>query len=239
MAHILLVDDDPAYRSDLAGSLQKAGYTVEEARDGPEAASNLARRLPDLVLAKVVMPWNSGWDILRTIRANPRTSRVPVIYLATHGLAEDRARGLEMGAADYLIKPIDIAELELRVRNALERAGKVRKTSRFMSAGVEFSGVLSNTSLGTLLSVIDLESKTGILEVRDGDRKVQLVFQEGRLKRALLEGRESVAGLEAALSVMEWTMGQFKFVTSMLPVKPELDVAVPWLLMEAARRRGE
>lgn len=240
LAHILVVDDDQNFRLVLVAFLKKVGHNCGEARDGQEAVAALETRLSDLILADIMMPRMDGWTLIKTLRSNPKTAPIPLIFLTARSQPSERVMGLQLGAEDYVCKPFEPKELEFRIVKALARSAQVQTLSQMMRmSGVELSGLLEKMSLASLLQVIDMESKSGILDVRCENRRVKMFFQQGRLKRAVLEGGEVASGVEAAMEAMRWTTGKFTFSFSLLPVKLEMDAPVPWLLMEAARRSDE
>ena len=113
---ILVVDDDPRNVKLLVDLLTAEGYAVTSAGSGEDA---LAREPPDLMLLDVVMPGLSGYEVCRAIRADPRTAILPVVMVTAADPAEERIRGLEAGADDFLSKPVDPEELLVRVRSLL------------------------------------------------------------------------------------------------------------------------
>lgn len=113
---ILIVDDEPRNVKLLADLLAAEGYEVSSAASGDEA---LARPRPDLMLLDVVMPGMSGYEVCRAIRADPRTAILPIVMVTAVDPVEERVRGLEAGADDFLSKPVDPEELLVRVRSLL------------------------------------------------------------------------------------------------------------------------
>ena len=114
---ILIVDDEPATRGVIAHLLEEAGYATVEARSGEEALDILSRKLPDLILLDLVMPGMGGLDFLRRLKSEGRTLSIPTIIVTGLSGREARTSALQEGAADYLIKPFDEAELTSRVEN--------------------------------------------------------------------------------------------------------------------------
>jgi two-component system, OmpR family, phosphate regulon response regulator PhoB len=119
--HILLVEDDAAVREVLALPLQKAGFTVTEAPDVKQAREAMLLRQPDLILLDWMLPDISGVEWARTLKEAPHTRGVPIIMLTARGEEEDRVRGLEFGADDYVTKPFSPRELIARIRAVLRR----------------------------------------------------------------------------------------------------------------------
>jgi two-component system response regulator RegX3 len=115
---ILVVDDEQSYRDALAVALQREGFLVETAADGPEAIERFEAARPALVLLDVMLPKISGIDVCRELRAR---SRVPIIMVTARNAEIDAVVGLEVGADDYVTKPFRLRELIARVRASLRR----------------------------------------------------------------------------------------------------------------------
>src|SRR5215813_84788 len=116
---ILVVDDEQSYRDALSVALQREGFLVETAADGPEAIARFDATRPALVLLDVMLPRISGVDVCRDLRAR---SRVPIIMVTARSAEIDAVVGLEVGADDYVSKPFRLRELIARVRAALRRS---------------------------------------------------------------------------------------------------------------------
>ncbi len=116
---ILVVDDEPRYLRLLEANLLTEGYQVQTASDGQIALESFAAAPTDLILLDVMMPNMDGFTVCQRIR---QFSNVPIIILTAKGEEQDRVRGLDVGADDYLVKPFSITELLARVRAVLRRA---------------------------------------------------------------------------------------------------------------------
>jgi two-component system phosphate regulon response regulator OmpR len=117
--HLLVVDDDERLRALLHRYLSANGFRVSTAANAADARALMKSMAFDLLILDVMMPGESGFDLTKAVRAN---SSVPILMLTAKGQAEDRIRGLEQGADDYLPKPFEPRELVLRVGALLRRA---------------------------------------------------------------------------------------------------------------------
>ncbi len=116
---ILVVDDEPRIIEAVSLNLELEGYNVVSATSGEEALQKLTELIPDLVILDVMMPVMDGFETLQKIR---EVSTVPVIMLTVMGEEDDKVRGLELGADDYMTKPFSPRELATRVKALLRRA---------------------------------------------------------------------------------------------------------------------
>src|SRR5580692_11882474 len=116
---ILIVDDETGARAALEFLLRREGFEVRDAADGPAAIQECASFRPDLILLDIVMPGLSGFEVCRRIKATPETRLTPVVLITGLSETEDRIKGSNVGADDFLSKPIDINELLARTRSLL------------------------------------------------------------------------------------------------------------------------
>jgi DNA-binding response OmpR family regulator len=119
MTKVLIVDDEPRYLRLLEANLKTEGYEVITAADGSQAVDIFSSARPDLILMDVMMPKMDGFSATQRIR---QFSNVPIIILTAKGDEQDRVRGLDYGADDYLVKPFSATELLARVRAVLRRS---------------------------------------------------------------------------------------------------------------------
>ncbi len=119
MTSILVVDDEPVFIEALTISLEREGFGVIAAADGPAALKAISEKDPDLILLDIMLPGMSGIDVCREIR---KSSSVPVIMVTAKGEEIDAVVGLEVGADDYITKPYRLRELVARIRAILRRS---------------------------------------------------------------------------------------------------------------------
>lgn len=132
---ILVVDDDQKIVRLLRASLEQAGYQVFVAYDGETALHLLRRERPDLVVLDLMLPDRDGWDVTRVMRSDAALADTPIIMLTARVELHDRIVGLELGAGDYVTKPLHPGELLARLRAVLRRAQRGPTASRVMQAG--------------------------------------------------------------------------------------------------------
>ncbi len=166
-ATLLLVEDDPAIAELVAFHFEREGFGVAHTADGEEALLLAREKAPDVVLLDWMVPGLSGLEVCRQLRRLPGTANVPIIMLTARGEEEDRVRGLETGADDYVTKPFSPRELVARVAAVLRR--------------------VRPALAGEVLSYVDLEMDTVSHRVRRDGEAVALGPTEFRLLRHFLE----------------------------------------------------
>ncbi len=166
-AKMLLVEDDAALAELLTWHFQREDFDVVQTPDGEEALILAQERTPDIVLLDWMVENLSGIEVCRRLRRMPTTANVPIIMLTARGEEEDRVRGLETGADDYVTKPFSPRELIARVNAVLRR--------------------VRPALAGEMLTFGDLEMDTVAHKVRRGGNLIPLGPTEFRLLRHLLE----------------------------------------------------
>ncbi len=167
---ILIVEDEHKTGEYLRQGLREAGFVVDLSRDGTDGLHQALEESYDLVILDVMLPGMDGWQVLQGIRK--RGLQMPVLFLTARDQIEDRVKGLELGADDYLVKPFSFAELLARVRTILRRG----------RSGTE----------ATSLLVADLELDLLRRRVTRGGRKIDLTAKEFGLLELLMRRRGEV-----------------------------------------------
>lgn len=121
MEKILIVEDEVDIAELVAFNLQRVGYEVVRAHDGVTGQKMATSERPDLVILDLMLPGKDGYGVFKEMQRDPRTAKVPVLMLTARAQTEDRIKGLEAGADDYLTKPFSPKELVLRVQAILKR----------------------------------------------------------------------------------------------------------------------
>ncbi len=179
---ILVVDDEHDVTELLEYKLKQQNYHVQAIND-PLMIMGTARQFqPDLVILDIMMPELNGIQICRMLRADPLMKEVPIIFLTARGEIEDRVKGFETGADDYVSKPFDTRELLLRIQAMFKRLGQQ-------------NGAMSEKTLNIGGVLVDIEKHR--LVVREAE--VELTATEFRLLRLLMERKGRVQSRENLL----------------------------------------
>jgi DNA-binding NarL/FixJ family response regulator len=122
---LLLIDDDPNLILLVKDYLEFRGYEVITADNGREALEVLDGDIPDMIICDVMMPEMDGYTLVQRVRADPRTSWIPVLFLSAKGQSQDRVKGLNTGADVYMVKPFEPEELVAQVESSLKQAARM------------------------------------------------------------------------------------------------------------------
>lgn len=185
---ILVADDDPQLLRLITCNLELEGYAVLTACDGQQALEQVKEHIPDLVLLHVRMPALDGFQVCQRVR---ECSAVPIIFMTALGLDQDRVRGLDLGADDYLVKPFGVDELLARVRAVLRRAPTAAQQDA--------------SALRTTITVGDLAMDVAQRTVMKAGREVALTPLEYRLLALLVHHAWRIVLRE---SLLEYAWGE-------------------------------
>jgi DNA-binding response OmpR family regulator len=225
---ILVVDDDPAMREVLGEGLAQRGYRVVTAPDGHEGLRLARSERPALVISDVVMPGMDGWELCRQLREDPTLAKIPFLFLSSMGESADRAHGLELGADDYVSKPVNLRELELRILRALRQA----------APGIEapLSGELNHLPLSDLLQLMAAQRQTGIVRLLTPSGEADIILREGKILSATFG---PLRGRDAMFELIVLAEGRFRFDAMQVYIRDEIGMGIQELILEAALRRDE
>jgi DNA-binding response OmpR family regulator len=188
VSQILLLEDERNVGSTLVERLTKEGFEIAWATSVREAQREIAQRQFDLALLDVGLPDGTGFDVAAQLRRDrPATA---LIFLTALGSPEDRIRGLELGAEDYVVKPFHLKELILRVNNGLKRARYLRSDDRVRIGRAE----------------IDFSSFTA--QVAGGGESQTLTHKESALLKLLVERRGKVVSRDEILDHV-WSVDEY------------------------------
>ena len=164
---IFLLEDDEDLSELLAYHLQKEGFSVICFNKGIDLLEKVKDERPSLFILDVMVPSLDGFRVASFLKSSPHTRDIPIIFLTAKGMEEDKLKGFELGADDYITKPFSVKEFLARVKAVLKRYGTLKT-----------GGVINLGSLS-----VDLEK----MEVKRGDEKINLTKTEFLILKALLE----------------------------------------------------
>ena len=167
MTRVLVVEDDKDLAELLAYNLKKEGYEVFVCLKGAEAIKLIESENPDLVLLDVMLPDFDGFRIAEYIRNSEEFKDIPIVFITAKDMEQDKLRGFNLGADDYITKPFSVKELVARVKAVLRRYGKEKRQTKFKLGNIE----------------IDVEKK----EVKRGEELIDLTPTEFLILQALIE----------------------------------------------------
>jgi two-component system phosphate regulon response regulator OmpR len=162
MNHILIVDDDDRIRSLLKDYLTDNNYIVSTAEDAREAKNKLEYFKFDVIILDVMMPGQDGYSLTRDIK---KKMKLPVILLTAKGEVENRIKGLELGADDYLGKPFEPKELLLRIKNIINKNIKINLNSKHYVGGAEINLNKMTVKLNNKVKKINNSEKKILIEM--------------------------------------------------------------------------
>ena len=139
MQRVLIIEDERDIADLIGFNLERAGFEVIKAHDGIEGTNMALHQSPDLLILDLMLPGKDGFSVFKEIRRDARTRDVPVIMLTARAQTEDRIRGLELGADDYLTKPFSPKELMLRVQAVLKRSDSAPNNATFTHGPFSFN----------------------------------------------------------------------------------------------------
>jgi CheY-like chemotaxis protein len=237
---VLVADDDAWILRMVATVLEKRGYTVITAVDGEDALARALVDPPDLLITDVMMPRMDGWALVKALRSRPELATLPVIFLTALSSDEDRIRGFRMGADDYVPKPFRFEELDLRVAKTMRRTAALAQETRETILGPSLKGDLSQIGLAALLTMVDMERKTGVLTLRDpGGASAQILVRGGRVVHARLDHAPDPVDADCVYHLLGWSAGSFELIACDVEGADRVQQSTMNLLLEGARRLDE
>ncbi len=233
---LLLVDSDAKSLSVMEVSLKNAGFSVTTAVSGQDALEKIGLSTPDLILSDAKMPEMDGFELCSRLKSDERLSRIPFVFLTNQKAVADKVRGLELGADDYLTKPIYIKEVVTRVKLVLERREKERLEHKGPLA--PFMGNLADMGLVDLVQTLDAGRKSGTLRVkRPGkDSEASVWFCEGKVIDAEFGRWTAEAAFYRLLACSE---GVFTIEFGPVERKDRITLSSQGLLLEGMRQMDE
>ena len=231
---VLLVDPDPVSASLIEMRLANAGFGVIVHRDGTSALEAAEKCPPAIVLSEVAVPRMDGFTLLLRLRKMEGTEDVPFLFVSERTDRSATVRGLELGADDFLAKPVDLELLAAKVKGLVRKAQRTRP-SKAQLPGV--SGDLAELELVELLQVLAATGRTVRISLeQSGETVGEMSLEQGRIVHAVNDEMEGVAAFNALLTLTE---GRFTVESSEPHSTRTIDVPLESLLLEACRQLDE
>ncbi|HLU68792.1 MAG TPA: response regulator [Kofleriaceae bacterium] len=227
---VVAEEGEPLLRR-LSTALHEAGFAVRTARNGAEAYSACLTEPPDVLLSADRMPLMDGWTLLKRLRAHPMLARIPVVLMTDQGSELARLTAYRMGARDFIEKPFTDEEIILRL---VAVSAQTRRTAE----SVILRGRIAEVGLGTLLSLLDFERKSGLLLLLAGGDVATLFIAEGRVVK-VDPTPDHLTPTQRLLEILDWSEGRFEFIASDVVGRDEIALPTSRLLLEHARLRDE
>lgn len=229
---ILVADDEPYVVMAIKEVLESLPASILEAHNGEEALRVARADRPDLILLDVKMPGLDGFQVATALKKDPSTAAIPLVFFSALGASSEKVRGLELGADDYVAKPIDAEELQARVRTILRRSRPQKGPS------VPTSGQLQAMNLASLVRALEAGRRTTRLLLTRGEDRGELIVVDGHVARATQGPRQGEA---AVYELLTWQDGSFQTASVDPAQQIGGEVAAPnqGLLLEGLRRQEE
>ncbi len=244
---ILIIEQDEWESTLLAKFLGEAGYEVHVASEARAGFDKVRQLQPDCILCDVNLPDIDGFWVARRVRTEPTlVATAPFLFLTDADDTESRLQGLNVGADIYLTRPFHDEEVVAQVGALIEMANRLRKQRESFSsegpvstaAGAAVQGDIAQMSVATVLTLLDLERRTGHLKVRSDAKVGILELNEGTLAGATLDGKphEATALLR---EMLRWKKGSFSFRAADVAAPSGARQTIGGLLIDAMRQEDE
>lgn len=240
MSKILIVDDEEAIVRMLKFALSKEGFSIVTAGNGREGLQAAQNERPGLIISDIMMPEMDGLEMCRQIREMPELSNVPFIFLTAKADMSTRIKGLQLGADDFIVKPIDFKKLMKQVRQMLsyDFASDTGLSEPELFQNVQLSGNFSTRKVSEVFQTIDGEKLTGKLYIdSEGENVCTITFYKGKFVDLDFRGR---SGREAMLDFMDVAEGDFRFMVAPIAIDQSSEPEkISTLIMDWTARRAK
>lgn len=232
--NILIVDKDVAHTSTLELRLVNEGYKVSVTGDGQAALEMAKASLPSLIMSEIALPRLDGFNLCMTLKADPKTSAVPFVFVSGKNDEFNSNKALDLGADDFIGKPVNVEFLLKKLKQFLV---KPKPAAAAGGGGGGVQGRLSDFGLIELIQTLALGMKTAKVEfTSDVHGTAALYMQEGRMVAASTLQKQ---GDEAFYEIATWGDGGFQILSGQSTKDKNVEVGNDFLILEALRRMDE
>jgi DNA-binding response OmpR family regulator len=241
---VLVIDDDEWVCRLLAVAMKEAGFEITICESAADGFFRAVEEQPDCIVCDVDLPDHNGYWVAKRIRSHPsRVSTIPLVFLSGLDDREHRLEGFQVGGDAYLTKPFRIDEVVAQVDAFIQMAARLRKQRSTLASippvGAAMTGDLAQMGVATILTLLDLERRSGRLELKSADRRAALSILSGNVVATTLDDSPN-GPLVTIRTTMGWNVGKFSFTPTNEKVAPEIELTpINALLMEAARLEDE
>lgn len=229
---ILIVDDDVQNIEILVRELVNNRFQVSTAENGYDALEKAEKYQPDLIITDADLPDLNGVEFLQNMKQNEKTKTIPVIFLTAQDGLQDRVRAFELGAQDYMIKPLHAAEIVARVKMILNRLQRLEASGANTQSRSQ--GDLSEKNIAELIVQLGTRRWSGIVNVTNEFKKSgQIFFRDGMVVNAILGG---FRGERAVYQMFPWAKGHYSLVPQKVDVEDEITISNLGLLLQGYER---
>jgi two-component system, OmpR family, response regulator len=245
LGSVLVIEDDGWVSSLLSTAIREAGYDVIVCGGAQEGLDRACADQPDCIICDVDLPDHDGYWVARNVRTHAsRVSVTPFLFLS--GLDDEKSRleGFHVGADVYMTKPFRVDEVVAQIGALVQMAARlrVRRDSMISVApdpeGNAIEGDLGQMSIATVLTVLEMERRTGVFEVVSKKRRAQLDMARGGVIDGMVGGTK-VSALTALRTMLTWTVGRFSFRPTSPREAPQSNKSLGAFLIEALRLEDE
>lgn len=233
MVKILVVDDEPSIIRMLKFALQKEGYKVFTAANGAEGIKTAIKEQPHLVCSDIMMPVMDGIEMCEKLRQQPSLKNIPFIFLTAKGDMSTQIKGLQSGADDFIVKPIDFKSLFIKIHKMLNIGGITSETGLSdpeLFQEVKLSGNFAAKKASDILQIVEDKKLTGILTLEKDEINLgEFSFHKGRLISAAYEEK---SGKNAFFALLSSTGDDYNFTVRPVSYDKSKLLKVSTLIME-------
>ncbi|MBN2010381.1 response regulator [candidate division KSB1 bacterium] len=231
---IFVADGDPKNVSILQENLEASGFRIQSATEGNKAWEDIQKHRPDIILSEINLHGMNGFQLLEKLQSNPTTSNIPFLFLTNQRELQLRVRSFQMGAKDYMVKPLHVKEVIAHIRMVQRRIQKRQFTHADDDSLLQFSGVLNEISVSNLIETFTVERKTGILTLQNGsEQSGKIFFRDGTIVNA---NYGELQHEKAIYHMLPWKKGTFQMIFKDVDIRDEISVSNLGILLEANKQ---
>ncbi len=231
---ILIVDTEVDQLTLLDLRLVNMGFLVSNAGSGEEGLAKAKEESPSLILTEAVLPDMSGFDMIEKLQSDSATRDIPFIFLSKKDDAASVNKGFQLGAMDYITKPIKVDILGAKINTMMSRLSAQKKSTASTSGGV--SGTLSEMGLPDIVQILSAGRKTGRITLENNGETCYIDMENGQVVNASVD---DLKGEEAFYKILYWNEGSFSIDPSVEITERLITLTSESLMLEGFRRMDE